>query len=195
MAKTIEEIEEEIRLAKQQQDEAYAKAKAEAETREISVIAQDTNKALDTKLNTKLVSIIDTDEGINTKITETASKLAESGLKVQEKKVSASLNKAKKEDNDSEFALLEDRYRAFGQDTAPNEKWKKNFINILYNIWFVIITAICFFSLAPFYIFVKVIETQKGILKFVAIVVGVLLLIACLGGLTFALLKKVGVIH
>ncbi len=189
--KTHEQIRKEIEL---EIEKEKARAKAEAETREIATIVQDTSKAIQVKLNQKALKKIDESLDIDEKIDKTTTELVDIGLETQKNQVNAELNKSKKDKARAEFELEEDQYRAFGQDISPQEKWKKKFIKIGYNFWFVILSIVCFFSLAPFYIFMKIIKTQTGILKFVAIAVGVLLLLGILAGLTYGCLKWTGVI-
>ena len=196
--KTLEEIEQEIADKKEQEKrnaEVYAKAKAESETHEMSIIAQDTNKTLQTQLNSRLATHIKNDDIVSAKIEETANKLVDKGLKAQEKRVESDLKTAEKEERKAEFELSEDQYRAFGQDTAPKKTWQQKLIECGYDFWFVITYFVCFFTLAPFYIFLKIIKNQKGVLKFVAIAVGVVLLLAILGGLTYWVLKLTGAVH
>lgn len=204
--KTLDELEQEIADKKIIQEkeraeqerrnaEVYAKSKAEAETREMAVIAQDTNKTLQTKLNSRLATHIDNDELVTAKIEETANKLVEKGLKAQEKKVESDLKTAEKEERKAEFELSEDQYRAFGQDTAPKKTWQQKLIECGYDFWFVVTYFICFFTLAPFYIFLKIIRNQKGVLRFVAVAVGIVLLLTILGGLTYWVLKMTGAVH
>ena len=194
MERTVEELEQEINSRKQAQEEAYARAKAEAETKEVSTIVQDTSKTLQVKLTQKVASKIETSAEIDKKIDDTTEVLVNMGLETQQNQVETELKKSEKEKAKADFELNEDQFRAFGQDTSPKEAWKKKLIYLGYNFWFVVITFICFFTLAPFYIFTKVIKTQQGILKFVVIAVGVMLLLACLGGLTYGCLKWTGVI-
>lgn len=194
MERTVEELEQEINSRKQAQEEAYARARAEAETKEVSTIVQDTSKTLQVKLNQKVANKIETSAEIDKKIDDTTEVLVNMGLETQQNQVETELKKSEKEKAKADFELNEDQFRAFGQDTSPKEEWKKKLIYLGYNFWFVVITFICFFTLAPFYIFTKVIKTQQGILRFVVIAVGVMLLLACLGGLTYGCLKWTGVI-
>lgn len=195
-AKAIQEAEDKAKAEAEEKAQAeYMKAKAEAETKEQSLIIQDSTKALQTKLNLKVAQHIDSSQAVAEKIEQAADKLIEKGLQEQQNKIDTELNKSRKDKNKSEFELEENQYRAFGQETAPEEPWKKKLIKYGYNFWFVIISLICFVSLAPFYIFMKVIQSQKGILRFVTIAVGVLLILACLGGLTYWVLKASGAIQ
>lgn len=172
----------------------YAKAKAEAETKEQALIIQDTNKALQTKLNMEVVNHIETSSEVVEKVKQTANKLVDKGLEIQDNKVEKELKETEKEKNAAEFELEADNYRAFGQSTAPTKNWKKKMIEYGSDFWFVVLYIISFFTIAPFYFFIKEIKTQSGILKFVAILVGSLLLLGCLTGLTFACLKWTGVL-
>ena len=172
----------------------YMRTKAEAETREMATIVQDTSKTLQVKLNQKVSDIIERSPEVDERINNTTDVLVNMGLETQQNQVETELKKSQKEKAKADFELNEDQYRAFGQDTSPKETWKKRLIEWGYNFWFVIVSLICFVSLAPFYIFIKVIKTQSGILKFVAVCVGVLLLLTCLGGLTYAILTKFGAI-
>ena len=190
MEKTIDEIEKEIET----QQEIYVKAKAEAEAKEMALIAQDTDKTIKAKLNSQIAKRVDNDTDIGAKIDASADRLIEKGLQVQEKQINKQLKTAELEENRAEFELSEDQYKAFGQSIAPKKKWQKKMIEFGYDFWFCVMHFICFWTLAPFYIFLNVVKNQRGILKFVAIVVGVILLIACLGALTFACLKWTGVI-
>jgi hypothetical protein len=189
-----EELERKIN-EQAQSEYAKMKAKAEAEARELSLIAQDPNKALQTKLNMKVAEHIDKSQDVAEKINQTADKLVEKGLKTQEHKVNKELKESERDENKAEFELDEDNYRAFGQETAPRKGWKKKMIEIGNDFWFCCIFVICFFTLAPFYNFTKVIKTQNGILKFVAISTGVLMLLACLGGFTYWILNLTGVVR
>ncbi len=194
---TLEELEEEIRAKKEVDEKAqieYVKSKAETETKEISLIAQDANKTIATKINSKVVNYIDSSPDAEKKINETAEKVVDKGLETHLNKVETELNKSKTDRNKSEFDLDADAYKAFGQETSPNATWKKRMIQYGNNFWFIVLFIVCFFTLAPFYNFMRVIQTQSGILKWVAIITGVVMLLAIFGGLTFACLKWSGVV-
>lgn len=189
--KTHEQIQQEIDL---ELEKEKVRAKAEAETREVSTIVKDTSQAIQVKLNERALKQIDMSPEIDKKIEETTNSLVDMGLDTQKNKVEAEFNKSKQDKAKTEFNLAEDQYRAFGQDTSPQENWKKKLIKYGYNFWFCVITFICFFSLAPVYIFLKVIKTQTGVLKWFAIVVGVLLGLGILAALTYGVLKWTGAI-
>lgn len=173
----------------------YARARAEAETKEKSLIVQDPAKALTTKLNTKVAEFIDSSQEVAEQISSSAEKLVQKGLETQQNQVDSELNRAKKDKNLSEFEVNEDDYRAFGQNTAPDKKWKRKMIEYGNDFWFIFMFIICFFTLAPFYNFTKIIKTQSGVLKFVAIATGVVMLLGCAAGLTFWVLNLTGVIR
>ena len=187
---TEEELEKQI-MEKARAE--YLKAKAEAETKEVSTIVQDTSKTLQVKLNQRVAEKIEASPEIDTKIDQTTNKLVDLGLETQQNQVETELKKSKKAKAQADFELNEDQYRAFGLDCSPEDNWKKIVIKYGYNFWFAIMSFICFVSLAPFYIFMKIIKAQSGVLKVVAIIIGVVLLLACLGGLTYAVLKACGV--
>jgi len=179
--------------AKEKAQAEYARAKAEAEAKELSLIAQDPTKALNTKLNMKVAEFIDSSQEVAEKIGNSAEKLVQKGLEVQENELDSQINKTKKDKNKSEFEVNEDDYRAFGQDTAPEKRWKKKMIEYGNDFWFILLYIVCFFTLAPFYNFTKIIKTQSGVLKFIAVLTGVLMLLACLGGFTYLVLRWCGV--
>ncbi len=186
-----EEIKKQIEL---EIEKEKARAKAEAETKEIANIVKDTSTAIQVKLNERAAERIATSEEIGKKIDQTTEALVDMGLETQKNQVETELKKSQKDKAKAEFELSEDQYRAFGQDTSPKEEWKKWIIKAGYNVWFCILAFACFFTLAPFYIFSKIIATQKGVLKVIAIVTGVVLLLLCLTGLTIGCLKWTGVI-
>ena len=192
--RSLDEIEKEIRDRMERQEQTYAKAKAEAEVKELSSLSQNSSAVIQVQLNNKLADRIKTSADINNKVDETANKLIEKGLQIQEKQINKDLKAAEKEENQAEFELSEDQYKAFGQSTAPKHTWQKKMIEVGYDFWFCVVYIICFLTLAPFYIFLNVIKNQKGILKFLVISVGVVLLLLCLSGITFGVLHWTGVL-
>lgn len=166
--------------------------KQDSQTSAIANIASDTNKTLQIKLNERLAKHINTNQQVALKIEKTADKLVESGLKVQENKVDTEVNKTETEKNKAEFELSEHSYRAFGQATAPKDKWKKKLIAFGTDVWFVVLFIISFFTIAPVYFTVNGIQTQSGILKFVAISVAVIIALGILGLLCYGLGKWFG---
>lgn len=164
-------------------------AKAEAEIKEMSSIVQDTNKALQTKLNSKLAETIESDAEISKKISSTAEKLVDKGIEAQHNRVEEEIKRTEKAKNQAEFELAEDQYRAAGLLSAPTKKWQKALVEFMYDFWFVAIRIVCFFTLTPTYVFMNVIRAQSGVLKFVAILVGILILLTCGGAITHWVLK------
>lgn len=78
MVDRLEEMQKQIDDMKTEQ--AYAKAKAEAETREIAMIAQDPQKAVQVKLGEKLAREIETSAEVEQKVAGTAQILVDKGL-------------------------------------------------------------------------------------------------------------------
>lgn len=179
-------VEEQI---KQKQAEEYARAKAEAEVKETSIIAQDPTKALQTKLNLKVAEHIDKSQEVATKIEQTADKLVDKGLKVQENKAVANVILSEDETLEADFVKNKDEYMYHGIDHKIDKKWKRDIIHIINDIWFVIWAIVSCFTIVPVSTFLSRIGALKGFMKGVALVLGVLMLLACLGGLTYACLK------
>lgn len=172
----------------------YAKAKAEAEVKETALIAQDPTKALQTKLNLKVAEHIDNSQEVAEKIEQTADKLVDKGLKVQENKAVASVIDSEDETLEADFKKNKDEYLYHGINHKIDKEWKRKIVHIINDIWFVIWAIVSAFTLVPVSTFLSRIGALKGFMKTVAIVLGILMLIACLGGLTFACLKWTGVI-
>lgn len=172
----------------------YAKAKAEAEVKETALIAQDPTKALQTKLNLKVAEHIDTSQEVAEKIEQTADKLVDKGLKVQENKAVASVIDSEDETLEADFKKNKDEYLYHGINHKIDKEWKRKIVHIINDIWFVIWAIVSAFTLVPVSTFLSRIGALKGFMKAVALVLGILLLLACLGGLTFACLKWTGVI-
>lgn len=188
----LEKLKAEIEQKKAEQ-ETYLKAKAEAETKELSLIAQDPTKALQTKLNTKVAEHIDKSQQVAQKIEQTADKLVDKGLKVQENKAVASVILSEDETLEADYIKNKDEYLYHGIDHKIDKQWKRKMIHIINDIWFVIWAIISCFTIVPISTFLSRIKALSGIVKWFAIALGVLLLLACLGGLTYALLKWCGV--
>ncbi len=189
--KTPEQIRQEMELEIKKEE---ARAKAEAETMALAEIAQDPNKAIKSKINTQVAQFIGNSDVAKEKIEETAGKVLAQGLQAYQNQVDKDYLDTQHEKNKSEFKLDEDSYRAFGKDNCPKETWKKRMIQVGNDFWFVVLFIVCFFSLAPFYSFLKIIKTQSGVLKVIAVIIGVVLLLGILAGLTYGCLKWIGVI-
>lgn len=188
----LDRIQEQI--DQQKQAEAYAKAKAEAETKEMSEIVQDPTKALQVKLNTKVAEHIDKSQEVAQKIEQTADKLVDKGLKVQENKAVASVIMSEDETLEADFIKNKDEYLYHGINHKIDKKWKRTIIHIINDIWFVIWAIVSCFTIVPVSTFLSRIGALKGFMKGVALVLGIIMLLACLGGLTYGCLKWTGVI-
>lgn len=173
----------------------YARAKAEAEVKEMAVIAQDPTKSLQTKLNMKVAEHIEHSQQVAEKIETTADKLVDRGLKVQENKAVASVILSEDETLEADFQKNKEEYLYHGIDHKIDKEWKRKIIHVINDIWFVIWAIVSCFTLVPVSTFLSRIKAMKGIMKGVAVVVGVLLLLSCLFGLTYACLRWSGIVH
>lgn len=186
----IEQREKEIELEK---EKAYAQAVGTQQVKEVSVIAQDVNKTLETKLNNKLAAVIDTDEEVDKHLTEASKSLAVKGAETLQDKVDTENIKAKKEKAKATFELSESKWRAFGCKQLPEKKWQQRMIDIGANIWFVIRYIVCLLLFAPFFFFADMIDSQKGALKAVMTIISWVLFLGVLGSLIALILHFSGV--
>ena len=186
----IEDREKEIEL---EQAKSYASAVGTQQAKEISVIAQDVNKTLETKLNNKLAKVIDTDADVDKHLTEASKTLAVKGAETLQDKVDTESIKAKKEKAKATFELSESKWRAFGCQQLPEKKWQQRMIDFGSNLWFIIRYIVCLFLFAPFYFFADMIDSQKGALKTIMIIISWVLLLGVVGSTIFLILRKAGV--
>lgn len=186
----IEQREKEIELEK---EKAYAQAVGTQQVKEVSVIAQDVNKTLETKLNNKLATVIDTDEEVDKHLTEASKTLAVKGAETLQDKVDTENIKAKKEKAKATFELSESKWRAFGCKQLPEKKWQQRMIDFGANIWFVIRYVVCLLLFAPFFFFADMIDSQKGALKAVMTIISWVLFLGILGSLIALILHFSGV--
>lgn len=186
----IEQREKEIELEK---EKAYAQAVGTQQVKEVSVIAQDVNKTLETKLNNKLATVIDTDEEVDKHLTEASKTLAVKGAETLQDKVDTENIKAKKEKAKATFELSESKWRAFGCKQLPEKKWQQRMIDFGANIWFVIRYVVCLLLFAPFFFFADMIDSQKGALKAVMTIISWVLFLGILGSLIALILHLSGV--
>ena len=186
----IEEREKEIEL---ERAKSYASAVGTQQAKEISVIAQDVNKTLETKLNNKLAKVIDTDADVDKHLTEASKTLAVKGAETLQDKVDTESIKAKKEKAKATFELSESKWRAFGCKQLPEKKWQQRMIDFGSNLWFIIRYIVCLFLFAPFYFFADMIDSQKGALKTIMIIISWVLLLGVIGSTIFLILRKAGV--
>ena len=200
LKKDFEEIKQSIdnenvnnNQAEQQADTEYIKAKAAAEVHETALIAQDPTKALNTKLNLKVAEHIDQSPEVANKISQTADKLVDKGLKAQENKATAQVISSEDETIKADFDKNKDEYLYHGIDHKIDAKWKRTMLLRINDVWFVIWAIISCFTIVPVSTFLSRIKALKGIVKGVAIVLGICLIVAILGGVTYAILRRCGV--
>ena len=186
----IEEREKELEL---EQAKAYASAVGTQQTKEISIIAQDVNKTLESKLNNKLATVIDTDVDVDRHLTEASKSLAVKGAETLQDKVDTENIKAKKEKAKATFELSESKWRAFGCKQLPEKKWQQRMIDFGSNVWFIIRYIVCLLFFAPFYFFADMIDSQKGALKTIMIIISWILLLGVIGSAIFLILRIAGV--
>lgn len=191
LKKQVEDREKEIRL---ERERAYATAVGTQQTKEISSIVQDVNKTLETKLNNKLATVIDTDADVDKHLTEASKTLAVKGAETLQNKVDTENMKSKKEKDDATFNLGESKWRAFGCKQLPEKKWQRRMIDFGSNVWFIIRYIVCLLLFAPFYFFADMIDSQKGALKTIMIAISWLLLLGVVAGLVLLILHRTNVI-
>lgn len=186
----IEERQQEIELEK---EKAYASAVGTQQVKEIAVIAQDVNKTLETKLNMKLTKVIDTDAEVDKHLTDASRTLAVKGAETLQDKVDTENIKAKKEKAKATFELSESKWRAFGCKQLPEKRWQQKMIDFGSNIWFIIRYIVCLLLFAPFYFFADMIDSQKGSLKTIMIIISWALLLGIVASIIFLILHFAGV--
>lgn len=186
----IEEREKELELEK---EKAYASAVGTQQVKEISVIAQDVNKTLETKLSNKVARVIDTDEDVDRHLTEASKALAVKGAETLQDKVDTENIKAKKDKAKATFELSESKWRAFGCKQLPEKKWQQRMIDWGSNLWFIIRYVVCLLFFAPFYFFADMIDSQKGALKTIMIIISWVLLLGVIASVVLLILKRAGV--
>lgn len=186
LKKQVEEREKQLQLEK---DKEYARAVGEQQVKEVSAIAQDVNKTIETKLNMKLTKVIDTDAEVDKHLTDASRTLAVKGAETLQDKVDTESIKAKKEKAKATFELSESKWRAFGCKQLPEKRWQQRMIDFGSNIWFIIRYVVCLFFFAPFYFFADMIDSQKGALKTIMIAISWLLLIGVVAGAVLIVLE------
>ena len=132
----LDELEKEIQ--RKNSEEAYAKARAEAEVKEIAVIAQDPQKAIQAKLGEKLAKEIEKSPEVDKKVAETTQILVDKGLEEQQNKATASVIKSENETLEAKFEKYKDEYLYHGINHKLDKEWKQKLILIINDIWFVI---------------------------------------------------------
>ena len=151
------------------------------------------NKTLESKLNNKLATVIDTDVDVDRHLTEASKSLAVKGAETLQDKVDTENIKAKKEKAKATFELSESKWRAFGCKQLPEKKWQQRMIDFGSNVWFIIRYIVCLFFFAPFYFFADMIDSQKGALKTIMIIISWILLLGVIGSAIFLILRIAGV--
>lgn len=194
MEKTLDELEQEISARKQAQEEAYAKQKAESEVKELASIVTDPEKTLNTKLSQKLANTIDNSKEVDVKVAETTNILVDKGLEAQKNKAIANVTRSEDETLQADFDKNKDEYLYHGINHKIDKKWKRNMIHFINDVWFVIWAIVSGFTIVPVSTFLSRIGALKGFMKGVALVIGILMMLACLGGLTYGCLKWTGVV-
>lgn len=155
-------------------------------------IVSDPTKAVSAKISEEIVTQINTDGTTQTKFAKVASNIVDRGLNANTRKAEAVEHKASSEAKDADFENNCAEYLHHGVKHKV-QPWQSKVMIAMNNIWFVIISILCFFTIIPFSMFMSRIKALSGILKFVAIAVGILLLLAILFGLTVWVLKLCGI--
>lgn len=176
-------------------EKEYEKAKAEAEVKEMSVIAQDPQRVIGVKLSEKLAKEIETSAEVDKKVAETTQILVDKGLEEQQNKATASVTNSENAELEADYTKYKDEYLYHGIDHKIDKKWKRKLLLFINDIWFVIWAIVSFFTIVPVSTFLSRIKALSGFIKGVAIVLGILLGLACLFGLTYGCLKWTGVIN
>ncbi len=175
-------------------DEIKEKLKQEAQAKELAMIASDPTKALQSKLNMKVAEHIDTSDIVKAKISSTADKLVDSGLKVQENKVEASIVDSEDDIIVADFKKNQSEYLYHGIDHKLDKNWKRQMVLIINDFWFVVWAIVSAFTLVPVSTFLSRIKALSGIVRGVAVVLGIVLGLGCVIGLTYAILNWSGIL-
>lgn len=181
-------------LKQKNNEEAYAKAKAETEVKEMSAIVQSPQKALNAKLSDKIGREIEQSVEVDKKVAETTQILVDKGLEEQRNKAVASVINSENETIEADFNKHKDEYLYHGIDHKIDKKWKRDLLLIINDFWFIIWAIVSCFTIVPVSTFLSRIKALSGFIKAVAIVIGILLSLACLTGLTYTCLKWCGVL-
>ena len=114
-------------------------------------------------------------------------------MKAQENKATAQVISSEDETIKADFDKNKDEYLYHGIDHKIDAKWKRTMLLRINDVWFVIWAIISCFTIVPVSTFLSRIKALKGIVKGVAIVLGICLILAILGGVTYAILRRCGV--
>jgi hypothetical protein len=194
MADRLEELERQIEEMRNNSSSSYEQARAEAEVKEISIIAQDPQKTISAKLSEKLAKEIENSPEVDKKVAETTQILVDKGLEEQQNRAQASVTNSENAELEADYEKYKDEYLYHGIDHKIDKEWKRKLLLVINDIWFVIWAIVSCFTIVPVSTFLSRIKALKGFIKGVAIVIGIILGVACLGGLTYACLKWCGVV-
>lgn len=194
MADRLEELERQIEEMRNNSSSSYEQARAEAEVKEISIIAQDPQKTISAKLSEKLAKEIENSPEVDKKVAETTQILVDKGLEEQQNRAQASVTNSENAELEADYKKYKDEYLYHGIDHKIDKEWKRKLLLVINDIWFVIWAIVSCFTIVPVSTFLSRIKALKGFIKGVAIVIGIILGVACLGGLTYACLKWCGVV-
>lgn len=179
----------------EQLERELANKRAEAERIKAAALADivsDPTKAVSTKISEEVVSQINSDETTQEKVAKVAEKIVDHGLTANVRKAEAVEHRASSEAKDADFENNKAEYLHHGVDHKV-PKWQSKMMIAMNNVWFVILSTVFFFTFIPFSMFMSRIKSLSGILKFVAITIGIICLLAMLFGLTVWVLKLCGI--
>ncbi len=176
-------------------ENAYVKAKAQAEVNAMSEIIQSPQKALNAKLSDKIGKEIEQSEEVDRKVAETTQILVDKGLEEQRNKAVAGVINSENETIEADFTKHKAEYLYHGIAHKIDKPWKRKLVLSINDFWFVVLAIFWGLTLVPVSMIIARISALKGFIKGVAIVFAILLGLACLGGLTYACLKWCGVIN
>ena len=157
----------------------------------VEVVA-DPTKAVATKVSQAVAHKIDTDKTVSKKVDSVAAKIIDKGLQANTKQADAAHSAALAKAKDQDFANNKEEYLHHGVQGRV-QPWQSTMMIWMNNIWFVILSIIFFFTFVPFSMFMSRIKALSGILKFVAITIGVSLLLIILASITFWVLHVTNV--
>lgn len=156
-------------------DDVKAKAMVELVT--------DPSKAIKANLSGKISQKIQTDDNVQRRLDETATKVIDSSLTVEENKATANSIASEDDVNVANFEKYKNEYAHHGIENKVDKVWKTKIITIMNDFWFVIFAIISFFTIVPVSIFIERLKALKGFVKAVFIILGCILI----AGILFAL--------
>lgn len=111
----------------------------------------------------------------------------------QRYKANAQITLSEDEKIEADFTKNKSEYLYHGIDHKVDKKWKRNLLLVINDFWFVIWAIVSCFTIVPVSTFLSRIKALKGVVKGCAVTVGILLLLAILGGITYAILRACGI--